>query len=53
VARRSSPVQQDWQVVVATAADDRSPHLLVTKVADAYRRAARLHGAHVLPPHLR
>jgi hypothetical protein len=45
--------QQDWQVVVATAADGRSPHLLVARVADAYRRAARLHGAHVLPPHLR
>lgn len=45
--------QADWQVVVATALDDRRPHLLVEKVADAYRRAERLHGATVLPPHLR
>ena len=45
--------QMDWQVVVATARDDRAPHLLVGKVADAYRRAARLWGADVLPPHLR
>lgn len=45
--------QQDWQVVVATARDDRHPHLLIGKVADAYRRAARLLGPQVLPPHLR
>jgi hypothetical protein len=45
--------QADWQVVVATARDDRQPHLLVAKVADAYRRAARLAGPQVLPPHLR
>jgi hypothetical protein len=45
--------QADWQVVVATALDDRRPHLLVDKVTDAYRRAARLLGPQVLPPHLR
>lgn len=45
--------QQDWQVVVSTAVEDRQPVLLVAKVADAYRRAARLRGASVLPPHLR
>lgn len=45
--------QADWQVVVATALDDQRPHLLLDKVADAYRRSARLWGAHVLPPHLR
>ncbi len=36
---------------MATALDDARPDLLVAKVADAYRRAARLSG--VLPPHLR
>ena len=45
--------QQDWQVVVATALDDRRPHLLVSKVTDAYRRSAVLHGPAVLPMHLR
>ena len=45
--------QEDWQVVVATALDDRRPGLLVAKVADAYRRAARLLGEHVPPSHLR
>lgn len=45
--------QQDWQVVVSTALDDGRPHLLVGKVADAYRRAARLWGDDVLPAHLR
>ena len=45
--------QADWQVVVSTALDDRQPGLLVTKVRDAYRRAGRLLGPHVLPPHLR
>ena len=45
--------QQDWQVVVATALDDRRHGLLVSKVADAYRRAARQLGDGVLPPHLR
>ena len=45
--------QQDWQVVVSTAVDDRQPQLLVDKVADAYRRSGRLRGAHVLPSHLR
>lgn len=45
--------QADWQVVVATALDDRRPHLLVDKVTDAYRRAGRLWGEHVLPRHLR
>lgn len=45
--------QQDWQVVVATALDDRRPELLVGKIADAYRRAARLWGPQVLPPCLR
>ena len=45
--------QQDWQVVVSTAIDDRQPQLLVDKVADAYRRAGRLWGRHVLPAHLR
>ncbi|MND00575.1 hypothetical protein D3C83_192410 [compost metagenome] len=44
--------QQDWQVVVATARDDRHPRLLVAKVEAAYRRGARLHGAGVLPAHL-
>jgi hypothetical protein len=39
-----------WQVVVATALDDRRPHLPLQKVTGAYRRAAQLHGAHVLPP---
>ncbi|MFP5219175.1 MAG: hypothetical protein ACLGIG_05475 [Actinomycetes bacterium] len=45
--------QQDWQVAVSTARDDRHPHLLVAKVTDAYRRAARLWGDRVLPQHLR
>jgi hypothetical protein len=45
--------QQDWQVVVATALDERRPHLLVDKVANAYRRAALLWGRQVLPSHLR
>jgi hypothetical protein len=45
--------QQGWQVVVSTARDDRHPHLLVAKVTDAYRRAARLWGTDVLPPVLR
>lgn len=45
--------QADWQVVVATALDDRRPDLLAAKVAGAYRRAARLHGDGVLPAHLR
>jgi hypothetical protein len=44
---------QDWQVVVSTAKDDRRPFLLIAKVAEAYRRAAVLHGPQVLPPHLR
>ncbi len=34
--------QADWQVVVATALDDRRPELLIAKVADAYRRSALL-----------
>jgi hypothetical protein len=45
--------QAGWQVVVSTALDDRRPELLVDKVAAAYRRSARLHGAGVLPDHLR
>jgi hypothetical protein len=45
--------QVDWQVVVATARDDRHPHLLIGRLVDAYRRAAVLHGRGVLPPHLR
>ena len=45
--------QHDWQVVVTTARDVRHPHLAVGKVEDAYRRAARLSGPDVLPPHLR
>lgn len=53
LARDELARQQDWQVVVATARDDRAPHLLVARVADAYRRAARLQGPHVLPQHLR
>lgn len=42
---------QDWTVVIATARDDRQPHLLIERMADAYRRSARaqaadrLHGA--------
>lgn len=53
VQRDESSRQEDWQVVVATSRDDRHPHLLVAKVTDAYRRAARSWGPHVLPPHLR
>jgi hypothetical protein len=45
--------QADWEVVVATALDDRRPHLLLDKVSDAYRRAAGRLGAYVLPGHLR
>jgi hypothetical protein len=45
--------QADWQVVVATALDDRRPDLLVAKLVGAYRRAARLWGPRVLPMHLR
>lgn len=45
--------QAGWQVVISTALDDRRPHLLVGKVTEAYRRAALLHGAAVLPMHLR
>lgn len=45
--------QSDWQVVVATARDDRQPHLLIDRVADAYRRNARYLGPGVLPPFLR
>lgn len=43
----------DWEVVIATALDDARPELLVDKVTAAYRRAARLRGTGVLPPHLR
>lgn len=53
VQRDESTRQQDWEVVVATARDDRQPHLLVEKVTGAYRRAARWRGPEVLPPHLR
>jgi hypothetical protein len=45
--------QQDWEVVVATAADDRRPDRLIEKVKRAYLRQARLFGAQVLPFHLR
>ncbi len=45
--------QADWDIVVATALDDARPDLLIAKVTAAYHRAARLWGAHVLPPHLR
>jgi hypothetical protein len=45
--------QADWQAVVATALDERRPDLLTAKVTDASRRAARLRGSQVLPPHLR
>jgi hypothetical protein len=45
--------QADWDVVVSTALDDAQPDLLVAKVTAAYRRAARLWGPQVLPPHLR
>ena len=45
--------QADYEVVVSTALDDARPELLIAKVAAAYRRAARLRGAHVLPDHLR
>jgi hypothetical protein len=58
--RRRKDLQRDevtrqagWEVVVSTALDDQRPHLLLTKVAAAYQRAARIHGADVLPPHLR
>jgi hypothetical protein len=43
----------DWEVVIATALDDARPELLLAKVTAAYRRAARLRGPLVLPPHLR
>jgi hypothetical protein len=43
----------DWEVVVSTAKDDRSPDLLVAKVTAAYRRAATRWGDRVLPDHLR
>lgn len=45
--------QVDWQVVVATAVEDRRPYLLIEKVTAAYLRAARLWGDAVLPAHLR
>jgi hypothetical protein len=45
--------QEDWQVVTSTALDDRRPDRLNAKVTAAYLRAAKLHGCHVLPPHLR
>ena len=45
--------QADWQVVISTAIDDRLPHLLVSKVSDAYRRAGLLLGSQALPSHLR
>ncbi len=44
---------EGWQVVVSTARDDGDRDLLIRKVTAAYLRAAQLHGAHVLPPHLR
>jgi hypothetical protein len=43
---------EDWQVVGSTALDDAQPDRLIDKVTAAYRRAARLSGPHVLPPHL-
>ena len=45
--------EQDWQVAVITAIEDRHPHLLVARAVEVYRRAARMHGRHVLPPFLR
>lgn len=45
--------QVDWQVIVRTARDDRAPHAFLDRVADAYRRAALVHGRAVLPPFLR
>jgi len=53
LARDEVSRQADWEVVVSTARDDAQPHLLLAKVTAAYRRAARLRGGHVLPPHLR
>lgn len=44
---------QDWEVVVTTALDDARPAQLIAKVTAAYRRAARVRGPAVLPPHLR
>ena len=43
----------DWEVVAATAIDDREPHRLVERMTRAYLRQARLLGPRVLPDHLR
>ena len=45
--------EQDWQVAVITAVEDRNPHLLVARTKEVYRRAALLHGRSVLPPCMR
>jgi hypothetical protein len=42
-----------WEVVAATALDDRRPQRLVERLTRAYFRQAQLLGPHVLPPHLR
>ncbi|MFN2539093.1 MAG: hypothetical protein ABR549_13230 [Mycobacteriales bacterium] len=45
--------EEDWQIVISTAADDRRPDKLIAKVTAAYRRQARLLGPQVLPEVLR
>ena len=43
----------DWEVVAATAIDDRQPDRLIQRLTRAYVRQARLLGPQVLPDHLR
>lgn len=43
----------DWEVVAATAIDDRKPDRLIARVTRAYLRQAQLLGPQVLPSHLR
>ena len=52
-ARDDLSRERGWEVVVSTALDEHHPERLVDRVAAAYRRAARVLGPHVLPPHLR
>lgn len=44
---------EGWEVVAATAIDDRRPARLVERLTRAYLRQAQLLGPHVLPLHLR
>lgn len=44
---------EGWEVVISTATDDAQPQRLLTRLEQAYLRAAQKWGRQVLPPHLR